>query len=61
MEKYIEILRRTKLFSGVSDTEITAMLDCLQAKLLTFQKGEYVFREGEHIDNITLYKKLSLY
>ena len=57
MEKYIEILRRTKLFSGVSDTEITAMLDCLQAKLLTFQKGEYVFREGEHIDNITVLVK----
>lgn len=57
MEKYIEILRRTKLFSGVSDTEITAMLDCLQAKLLTFQKGEYVFREGEHIDNICVLVK----
>ena len=26
MEKYIEILRRTQLFSGVSDSEISAML-----------------------------------
>lgn len=54
MKKYIEILKRTQLFSGVSDTEISAMLNCLQAKLLTFQKGDYVFREGEHIDNITV-------
>ena len=54
MEKYIEILKRTQLFSGVSNTEISAMLGCLQAKLLTFQKGDYVFREGEHIDNITV-------
>lgn len=54
MEKYIEILKRTQLFSGVSDTEISTMLNCLQAKLLTFQKGNYVFKEGEHIDNITV-------
>ena len=57
MKKYIEILKRTQLFSGVSDTEISAMLNCLQAKLLTFQKGDYVFREGEHIDNITVLVK----
>ncbi|MBR4341895.1 MAG: Crp/Fnr family transcriptional regulator [Lachnospiraceae bacterium] len=57
MKKYIEILKRTQLFSGVSDTEISAMLSCLQAKLLTFQKGDYVFREGERIDNITVLVK----
>ena len=57
MKKYIEILKRTQLFSGVSDTEISAMLNCLQAKLLTFQKGDYVFREGERIDNITVLVK----
>lgn len=52
MQKYIKILKRTQLFSGVGDHEIAAMLNCLQARLLTFQKGNYVFREGEHIDNI---------
>lgn len=57
MEKYIEILKRTQLFSGVSDTEISAMLSCLQTKLLTFQKGDYVFREGKRIDNITVLVK----
>ena len=57
MKKYIEILKRTQLFSGVSDTEISAMLNCLQAKLLTFQKGDYGFREGERIDNITVLVK----
>ena len=57
MEKYIEILRRTQLFSGVSDSEISAMLNCLQARLLTFKKGEYVYREGEHLNNITVLVK----
>lgn len=57
MEKYIQILKHSQLFSGVSDMEITAMLNCLQAKLLTFQKGDYIFKEGERIDNITVLVK----
>ena len=54
MKKYIETLKHTGLFSGVKENEISAMLNCLQAKLCIFKKGEYVFREGEHIDNITV-------
>ena len=52
MEKYIPILKRTQLFSGVGEKEIGAMLNCLQAKLCTYKKGEYVLRQGEHLDNI---------
>lgn len=57
MEKYIEILKRTQLFSGVNETEISAMLHCLQARMLTIRKGEYVYREGEHLDNISVLVK----
>lgn len=52
MEKYIPILKRTQLFSGVGEEEIRAMLNCLQAKLCTYKKGEYVLRQGEHLDKI---------
>lgn len=54
MKKFIPILKRTQLFSGVGEEEIRAMLNCLQARLCTYKKGEYVFRQGEHIDNITI-------
>ena len=54
MKKYIDILKRTQLFSGVGNNEISTMLNCLQAQIRTYKKGEYVFREGEHIDNITV-------
>lgn len=54
MKKYVDILKRTQLFSGVGDNEIATMLNCLQAQIRTYKKGEYVFREGEHIDNITV-------
>ena len=54
MKKYVDILKRTQLFSGVGDNEIATMLNCLQAQIRTYKKGEYIFREGEHIDNITV-------
>lgn len=54
MKQYIPTLKRTKLFAGVNDDEISAMLDCLQAKLLSYKKGDYVFRQGEPIDKITV-------
>lgn len=56
MKQYIPTLKRTKLFAGVNDDEISAMLDCLQAKLLSYKKGDYVFRQGEPIDKITVLK-----
>ena len=52
MEKYIPVLKITKLFSGVAEEEIKAMLNCLQARLCTYKKGEYVLQQGEHTDNI---------
>lgn len=54
MEKYIGILKRTQLFSGISEDEISAMLSCLGSELLTYSKGKYLFREGEYINKILL-------
>lgn len=54
MQKYVDTLKRSQLFSGVGDNEIVVMLNCLQAKILTFKKGDYVFREGEHIEHFTV-------
>lgn len=54
MKKYIPILKRTRLFAGVGDNEIASMLSCLGARLKIYKKGEYVFRQGEHISDITV-------
>ena len=54
MKKYIPVLKRTKLFAGVADEEIGAMLSCLDARLQEYKKGEYVFRQGEHMNFITV-------
>lgn len=54
MKKYIKVLKRTRLFAGVGEGEIESMLSCLGARLKTYKKGEYVFRQGEHISDITV-------
>lgn len=61
MKNYIEILSKTKLFSGVSKEDVESMLGCLNAKLYDYKKGDYVFRQGEHLSNITILVKGSLY
>ena len=52
MKEYIPVLKRTKLFAGVGEEDITSMLSCLGARLRTYKKGEYVLRQGEHLDDI---------
>ena len=54
MKKYVSVLKRTQLFSGVGDDEIISMLSCLGARLFTYKKGEYVLRQGEHLNDITV-------
>lgn len=47
MKQFISVLKRTKLFAGVTDQEIETMLSCLGATKKEYKKGEYVFRQGE--------------
>lgn len=54
MKKYITLLKQTQLFAGVGEEELLAMLVCLQAKACTYAKGEYIFRQGEHLDCIAV-------
>lgn len=54
MKKYIPVLKRTQMFAGVGDDEIAAMLSCLDATLYKYKKGEYVLRQGERLNDITV-------
>lgn len=61
MEEFVPVLKRTKLFSGIGDDDIKAMLSCLGARLLTYKKGEYVLRQGEHLSDILVLAEGSLH
>ena len=54
MKKYISVLKRTKMFAGVREEEIALILSCLDARLYTYKKGEYVLRQGGHLSDITI-------
>ncbi len=49
MDKYIDILRRSTLFSGMSPTEIISLTEHLGAYITNFRKGQYVHYAGESI------------
>ncbi len=54
MKKYISVLKKSRLFSGVDEGDIEAMLTCLGAAMQSYKKGEYVFRQGEEITRIAV-------
>ena len=54
MKKYISILKRAQMFSGIGESEILSMLSCLNAKLNRYKKGQYILRQGEHVSNISV-------
>lgn len=54
MKQFIPILKRTQMFAGVGEEEIGSMLTCLNARLVSYKKGEYIFRQGEHLRDIVV-------
>ena len=54
MKKYLPILKNTQLFSGVGEEELLCLLICLDAKTAIYKKGEFLVRQGEYLDNITI-------
>ena len=40
MKKYYDLLAQTRLFQGIEEQEIGAMLECLQFSCEKFEKGE---------------------
>ena len=47
MKQYFDVLRKCLLFRGITDTELSAMLPCLGARIARFDKGDFIMTEGE--------------
>ena len=54
MEKYFDLLLETSLFSGVEKSELSALLGCLQTRVVSVAKGAPVFLEGDEAGFIGL-------
>lgn len=47
MKKYYKQLLSTPLFSGIEEKELSAMLGCMEAEVISVSKNEPVFLEGD--------------
>ena len=52
MKEYLPLLKKARLFRGLSESEIGGMLSCLDAGARFYKKGEYILREGEGLDRL---------
>lgn len=47
--QYIPLIKKSKLFLGISDDELIKMLDCLGSKIKNFKKGDFIYSMGDKI------------
>lgn len=52
MKHYAKTLLRCPLFQGVGEEDLLGMLACLGARKARFEKGAFIFREGERIESL---------
>lgn len=52
MDSFIPVLKHTQLFRGLGEGEILVLLKCLDAKLRSYGKGEYIFHKGQFVRDI---------
>ena len=54
MKKYVPVLKKTRLFAGVAEEDLAAMLSCLKATTGSCRKGNYVYRQGERVERLSI-------
>ncbi|MBQ8831452.1 MAG: Crp/Fnr family transcriptional regulator [Oscillospiraceae bacterium] len=54
MKKYFQTIKNSKLFAGITEGEVEAMLQCLSASVKTFKKGDIIYRAGENISSVAM-------
>lgn len=52
MKKYLEAIQKCPLFNNIEDDNLTGILSCLGAKIISYQKGEAIVSEGDTAKNI---------
>lgn len=52
MKKFLSVLQSSRLFSGISENELTAILSCLDTRKEDFPKGNFLLRVGDTADSV---------
>ena len=61
MENYLEILMDTELFAGISREDLSAMLECLGARVEAFPKDAYILHQGQELEKLPILVAGKLY
>ena len=54
MKEFLPVIRSSSLFSGISETELAAMLSCLETREECFPKDTFLLRAGDTAESIGL-------
>ena len=54
MKEFLPVIRSSSLFSGISETELVAMLSCLETREERFPKDTFLLRTGDTAESIGL-------
>lgn len=52
MEYYLKVLENCPLFDSILPEHITAILNCLQAKVCNYKRGEYIISAGDKAGSV---------
>ena len=55
MHRYIDILRKNDLFTGICTENIGKILEYFDAKACTFNEGEFIFRSNQALDRLAVF------
>ena len=61
MKEFLPVLRSVGIFSGITDSELETMLDCVDAKTRTYKKGRIILLAGDRPRHIGVVLKGSLH
>ena len=60
MKEFIPILKKSKMFDSIKETELSHMLSCLDARIYEYSKDDYVLKQGDQLKDIVILLKGNL-
>lgn len=52
MKEYLDIFKTVKLFNDIDKDDLEAMLTCLDSRVISLKKGEYILAAGNSVDQV---------
>lgn len=54
MKKFVEVLKKSKLFNNISESDIESMINCLLIKERKYNKGDFILRAGDRLTAVNM-------